>query len=343
MSPPRARLKDIAAMTGFSTNTVSLALRKSPLVTEDTRQLIEKAAEEMSYRPNEIAKSLVQRQTRTIGLVLTNIVNPILTQTAQAIETALADRGYSTLFATSTNDREHEIKAIEVFQGRQVDGILIYPTNHSQIDHIKKLRKFHLPVVLLASEPDGGFDVVSLKERLGAYKATRHLIELGHKRIGIIDSGYRVGNPEKLQGYLDALAEANIGRDDRLIVSESGYSPVLGHAGMEALMIAAEPPTAVFASNDAFAFGVLDWCIQHGLDVPGDISVIGFDNIEFSAYAATPLTTVSYDPKLLAQMAVDRLLFLIESGGPETEPLMQHVEPEITVRKSTGQRREPSK
>ncbi|OBZ97606.1 transcriptional regulator (plasmid) [Pararhizobium polonicum] len=340
MNRPRPRLKDIAASTGFSTNTVSLALRGSPLVTDETRQLIEEAAAKVNYQPNEIAKSLVQRQSRSIGLVLTNITNPILTHTAQAIETMLSKRGYSTLFATSDNNVENEIQALDALQGRRVDGILIFPADHHRLAHIERLNNFHLPTVLLASAPGATLDVVSVKERQGARDATIHLIQLGHTRIGIIDSGHWMGNAQKLQGYLDALAQAGIASDEALIIKKSGYSPNLGREAMDELMAAKDQPTAIFASNDAFAFGVLDWCRMHGLAVPEDLSVIGFDNIEFSAYAATPLTTVGYDPKELAGLAVERLLYLIEQGDAQTAPLFQQIDLEIVLRKSTGPRRE---
>src|SRR6478735_10568976 len=135
------RLKDIADKTGFSTNTVSLALRQSPRIPQQTRDIIQRAASELNYLPNQIAKSLVSRETKTIGLVLTDITNPTLTHTAQAIEKALAERGYGTLFATSNNTLSEEIRAIEMVRARQVDGILIYPTGHRQLDHLRSLRR----------------------------------------------------------------------------------------------------------------------------------------------------------------------------------------------------------
>ena len=135
------RLKDIADKTGFSTNTVSLALRESPRIPEQTRILIRQAANELNYLPNQIAKSLVSRETKTIGLVLTDITNPVLTRVAQAIEIALAERGYGTLFATSNNTLSEEISAVELFRARQVDGMLIYPTSHRRLDHLRPLRR----------------------------------------------------------------------------------------------------------------------------------------------------------------------------------------------------------
>src|SRR5688572_15610031 len=154
------RLKDIADKTGFSTNTVSLALRQSPRIPLTTREVIQRAADELNYLPNHVAKSLVSRETKTIGLVLTDINNPALTQTAQAIELALAERGYGTLFATSNNNMDEETRTIEMFRSRQVDGMLIYPTSHRKLEHIMRLRRANIPVVLLVHDPDAAIDAV---------------------------------------------------------------------------------------------------------------------------------------------------------------------------------------
>jgi DNA-binding LacI/PurR family transcriptional regulator len=336
MTHIRPRLKDIAAATGFSTNTVSLALRSSPLVTGPTRSIILKAAEELRYRPNVIAKSLVQRQTRSVGLILTNIANPILVQTAQIAETALAEHGYITLFATSRQNMAHEMRAIEAFCQRQVDGILIYPSNHTKLDHIAALRQLQIPVVLLAAETGAGIDVVSWRERLGAFLVIDHLIELGHRRIGMVDSGKPEGNTEKLDGYEQALSKWNIPIDPELERLKRGYSPALGSNAMAELMALPDPPTAVFGSNDAFAVGMLDWCHRNGLRVPRDMSIVGFDNTEFSAYTTPPLTTVAYDPAALAEKAVERLLFLIEATDKDIPPMSQLIEPGLIMRQSTA-------
>jgi LacI family transcriptional regulator len=134
------RLRDIAGKTGFSINTVSLALRDSPRISGSVRLRIQSAALELGYVPNQIAKSLVSRETRTIGLILTDILNPTLTHTAQAIEVALAARGYDTLFATSNNTVSEEIRVVAMVRSRQVDGILIYPAQHRSLEHLRPLR-----------------------------------------------------------------------------------------------------------------------------------------------------------------------------------------------------------
>lgn len=330
-----ARLKDIADRTGFSTNTVSLALRQSPRIPAQTRELIQLAASELNYLPNYIAKSLVSRETKTIGLVLTDITNPALTQTAQAIEIALAERGYGTLFATSNNTLSEEIRAIELFRSRQVDGMLIYPTSHSKLDHIRPLRRSNYPVVLLVGDPDSGIDAVCVDDRRGAYKATRHLVEVGHRCIGFIDSSNPLGNPEKRQGYQQALAEGGMAFDPALVVDPHGHSTVQGYLAMDAMMNVRQRPSAVFAANDSLAIGALRWCQKHGLRVPDDVAIIGFDNIEYAEYAAVPLSTVNYAVEMVTSMAVDRLMQLIAAGDQLPEPRATLIDPELVIREST--------
>ena len=333
------RLKDIADRTGFSTNTVSLALRHSPRIPQQTRDVIQRAAAELNYLPNHIAKSLVSRETKTIGLVLTDINNPTLTHTAQAIEIALAERGYGTLFATSNNTLSEEVRAIELFRSRQVDGMLIYPTSHRQLDHIRPLRRANYPVVLLVGDPDAGIDAVCIDERRGAYKATRHLIDVGHRKIGFIDSANPLGNIEKLQGYQQALQEAGIDFDPAFWVDPHGHTAEKGYWAMDTLMNGKKRPTAMFAANDSLAIGALRWCATHHMRVPDDVAIVGFDNIEFAEYASVPLSSVNYAVEVVTRMAVDRLMRLISAGDTLPEPRVTQIDPDLVIRDSTrGQR-----
>jgi LacI family transcriptional regulator len=333
------RLKDIADKTGFSTNTVSLALRQSPRIPQQTRDVIQRAAAELNYLPNQIAKSLVSRETKTIGLVLTDINNPTLTHTAQSIEIALAERGYGTLFATSNNTLSEEMRTIELFRSRQVDGMLIYPTNHRQLDHIRPLRRANYPVVLLVGDPDAGIDAVCIDERRGAYKATRHLIDVGHRRIAIIDSGNPLGTQEKLQGFQQALREAGIDFDPGFCVDPRGHTAEKGYWAMDTMMGSRKQPSAVFAANDSLAIGTLRWCQTHNMRVPDDIAIVGFDNIEYGEYASVPLSTVNYAVEVVTRMAVDRLMRLISAGETLPEPRVTQIDPDLIIRESTRAQR----
>lgn len=333
------RLKDIADKTGFSTNTVSLALRESPRIPEQTRVLIRQAAAELNYLPNQIAKSLVSRETKTIGLVLTDITNPILTRVAQTIELALAERGYGTLFATSNNALADEISAVELFRARQVDGMLIYPTSHRKLDHLRPLRRANHPIVLLVGDPDAGIDAVCMDERRGAYKAVRHLIDMGHRRIGLFDGAHRHGNVEKREGYLQALSEAGIEIDPSLSVDPQGHTVERGYWATETMMDAPGRPTAIFGGNDSLALGALRWALKHNLRVPEDLAIVGMDNIQYAEYAAVPLTTVNYAAETVTRMAVDRLMRLIAAGDQLPEPRVTQIDPDLVVRESTQKQR----
>lgn len=329
------RLKDIADKTGFSTNTVSLALRESPRIPLQTRELIRRAATELNYLPNQIAKSLVSRETKTIGLVLTDITNPVLTHTAQAIEIALAERGYGTVFATSNNTLSEEVRAVEMVRSRQVDGILIYPTSHRKLDHLRPLRRANYPIVLLVGDPDAGIDAVCMDDRRGAYKATRHLIDIGHRKIAIIDGANPYGNLEKRQGHQQALSEAGIDFDPDFDIDPRGHSVEKGYWALDTLMTGPKRPTAIFAANDSLALGALRWALKHKLRVPEDLAIVGMDNIEYAEYAAVPLSSVNYAVETVTRMAVDRLMRLISAGDILPEPRVTQIDPDLVIREST--------
>jgi LacI family transcriptional regulator len=330
------RLKDIAARTGLSVNTVSLALRGSPRIAEETRRRVEKAAQSLDYLPNQIAKSLVSRHTRTIGLVLTDITNPVLTQVAQSVEAELSARGYVTLFAASANDAAEELRALGTFRSRRVDGMLIYPTHHGRLEHVVRLRRAGLPVVLLVCAPDAAIDAVCVDERLGAYKATRHLLDVGHRRIGLVDSGEPLGNVEKREGFEQALLESGVAPDPTLAVSPEGHSVAHGFWAFANLLARPDRPSAIVAGNDSMALGGLRYCQRHQIRVPQDLAIVGFDNIEFGAYAATPLSSVDYPFEMVSRLAVQRLLALIAAEAALPAPRVTMIEPDLIVRESSN-------
>ena len=338
MAKSVARLKDIAEQTGFSVNTVSLALRGSARIPDETRAVIIQTAERMNYLPNQVAQSLVRRETRSIGLILTDLKNPVLTAVAQAVELELSKRGYTTLFATSNNLLTREAEMIETFRARRADGMLVFPCSHRQLDHIRALRKRNYPVVLLVGDPDAGIDAVCMDERAGAFKAVAHLINNGHTRIALIDGAALLGNTEKREGYFRAHAMMGPTPDPRLMLDPQGASVASGFWAMDELRGRKGDFSAVFAANDSLALGVLRYCAKNGLRVPEDVAIVGFDNIEFAEYAVTPLSTINYDVARVTKLAIERVLELIGATGELPEARVTQVEPELMVRESSNRR-----
>ena len=334
MARPRARLKDIAEATGFSANTVSLALRGSPRLPEETRERILQAADRLNYFPNHIARSLVASSTRTIGLVMTDIMNPTLTLAARTIERELSAAGYAMMFAASDSSVENEKRALGLFLSYQVDGMLIYPANHREYDHIKAVDDAGTPVLLLVNVPGSGVDTVTIDDRAGAYKAFRHLCRQGHRRIAMLDGGRHLGNLDKMHGALRAVGEAGLPADAIIVFEPEGHSAAHGFAAMERVMAIDPAPTALFASTDSLAIGALHWCRERGVSVPGDLAVVGYDDTEISRYGALPLTTVNYAADEISRIGVERILMRIEKRGSWKAPGVTLIEPDLVIRES---------
>jgi len=335
MAGSASRLKDIAKQTGFSVNTVSLALRNSPRIPDETRRQIADAAAKLNYLPNQVAKSLVMKETRSIGLILTDLTNPVLTAMAQAVELELTNRGYTTLFATSNNKLDLERSLIETFRARRVDGMLIFPCQHGELEHIRNLRARNFPIVLLVGDADAGVDAVCMDERAGAHKAVAHLLDNGHRRIALLDSASDKGNYEKREGYTSAMTAVGLSVDPTLIITPEGSDVAGGYLAMETLLQNNTGATALLAATDSLALGALRYCIKSGLKVPDDMAIFGFDNIEFAEHAVISLSSVDYDIDSISKMAIERVISLINTKGLLPPPQITQVEPDLMIREST--------
>ena len=332
----KVRLKDIARATGYSTNTVSLALRDSVRLPHATRERIRKVAADLDYFPNVLARALVGSRSYSIGLVLTDILNPTLTSVAQEVSNFLYSNGYSTLFATSNNQIDREIDVIKAFRARQADGILVFPVHHRRVGHLAQLRSIGYPVVSLANVPDSLIDTVCLHERRGACLAVEHLLELGHRDIAILDAASPLGNFEKRDGYRDAHRCRGIPVQAENEVLVDGHGIAEGYTAMQGLHHRAADPSAIFATSDPVALGVLRWCEENSVHVPEELSIIGFDDIELAQMAGVSLSTVRFPVREIAAAAVGHLKGLIEGDGELPVPAQRQFEPELIARASTA-------
>ena len=307
-------IEDIARAAGVSHSTVSRALRDSSLISVEVRERIQQLAREMGYTPNAIAQSLQTRQTSTIGLILTSIADPFWGDVMKGVEEVAREAGFSIFLGASHNDPEQEMAIIETFHRRRVDGILIAASRLTTTNN-PRWHSFRVPIILINSqgEPEAPLlHWVSVDDFRGAQLAVEHLLQLGHRTIGYLGTSNRPrSNRQRFLGYQSVLAANDVPyRDEWVVISpgndasfnEASFNEasfkedvVAGRACLPRLLDAGV--TAIFCYNDMIATGVLLACRDSGIVVPGELSVIGYDDIEMASYVTPPLTTI-HQPKI---------------------------------------------
>lgn len=331
----RASIKDIARLAHVSHSTVSRALANSPLVNRETAERIRRLAAKTGYCPSEVARSLVMRRTRTIGVVVSNIADPFVAEVVEGIESAANDHDYSVFLANSNADPDREVKVVRSFHERRVDGIVVTASRVGAV-YVPMLSELRVPIVLVNNQHPSEFvHSVTIANFEASRELTRHLIALGHKRIAYI--GDRFGNQsdtDRFGGYRAALNEADVPFQPDLVVHGDGH-PEGGSSGMERLFAAGDSPTAVFCYNDMTALGALRVIRARGLRIPQDISVAGFDDLYLAQYVEPPLTTVRQPKQAMGRMAMETLFKLLgDAQAPSPQTI--RVPGELIVRQSTG-------
>jgi DNA-binding LacI/PurR family transcriptional regulator len=326
-------IKDIARIARVSHPTVSRALQNSPLVNVKTAEKIRKIADEAGYRASAVARGLVTRRTRTIGLVVTTVADPFASEVVCGIEQTANDHGYSVFLADSNADPERERKVVQAFAERRVDGIIVTSSRVGAL-YLPMLSEMQVPIVLVNDQHPGAFvHSVMIANFAGLHAATQHVLGLGHRRIAYLGDqfGYQ-SDAERLAGYQAALEEAGIPAAAELVVHGDGKAEG-AMAAAERLLALVEPPTAVCCYNDMSALGAMRQIRMHGLRVPDDVSVAGFDDLFFAGYIEPPLTTVRQPMRRMGQLAMESLFRLM--SGEESVPQIK-VEAELIVRESTA-------
>ncbi len=338
-SKTRVSIKDIAKAAGVSHSTVSRSLSDSPLVKLDTKMRIQRLAREMGYIPDAWARSLVMGQTQTVGVVVTTIADPFIAQVVQGIESTASEHGYSVILASSNSDPSREIAAVEMLRSKRVDGVIVTSSRVGALyqDHLERIG---VPVVLLNnhSEQSGRYLFsVTVDNHHGGYIATRHLIELGHRRIAYITGpSNHSSNTGRLSGYHQALSEAGLEFDAALVVPGNGRVEG-GEQAWLALPKAPEQFTAAFCYNDMTAIGLLHGARQRQLCVPQDLSVVGFDDIPFAALIHPPLTTIAQPQFEMGRQAMQMALGLMRSQTPTDSQVTDiTIQGQLVVRESSG-------
>jgi DNA-binding LacI/PurR family transcriptional regulator len=324
---------DIAKKAKVSPSTVSRALEDHPRIGATTRQRIQELAREMDYVPSTVAKSLASNKTWAIGMVLATISDPFMGRVIEGVEQAAIETGFNVFISTSQNDRQREIAAIKMLQKRRVDGIIVI-ASHLFDQYPRFYGHSKVPIVIINEQKPGEtMHFVTVDDVHAAQLAVEHLLALGHCRIGYVGVTNRPKSDQyRLKGYQDALEAAGIASDPALIFTSHTIEDHAkrGEASLEPLLAAGA--TAVFCFNDTTAMGLLAACHQHGVSVPGDLSIIGFDDIDMAAYTMPPLTTIRQPRFELGQRAMHMMLNLLDGQEPDN----QIIPVELVVRQTTA-------
>ncbi len=326
-------IKDIARLAGVSHSTVSRALRDSPMIPAATAERIKRIAEEQGYSASAVARSLVTNKTEAIGVVVTSIADPFNGEVVAGIEEFANEHGYTVILANSQADPAREVAVVRSFQMRRVDGVLVASSRVGAL-HTPLLSELKIPIVLLNNQHPSAFvHSVRFDNVSGAYRAARHLIELGHRRIAYLGDKFGLhSDTERYQGYCKMMAEAGLAVEGGLIVRGDG-KPEGAAAAVRPLLSLQERPTAILCYNDMSALGVLRQAAIAEVAVPEELSVTGFDDIFFAHYLQPPLTTVRQPMREMGRRAMELLLCLVR--GEDTEKTLL-VQGELMVRESTG-------
>lgn len=327
-------IRDVARRAGVSPTTVSHVINASRNVDPRTAARVQAAITELKYHPNALARSMRRGQTHTIGVVLPDISNPFFGDLARQIEGEMFEAGYSAIICNTDGDTDKELRYLDVLLSKKVDGLVLIAANQpsDRLRHIIEVGP--TTVVVDRALDDLPTSHVVVANHRGGQVAGEHLLELGHRDIGVVAGPGGLGtSAQRLEGFRHALARADIVVEDRHVF-HGDFKAASGRIALHEWMAEDALPTAVFAENDMMALGLLSAAHSAGVQVPGRLSVVGFDGIAFTAESSPALTTVAQSTARMASVTVTLLLdHLKDSQAP---PQCVELPVELLVRGSTA-------
>ena len=334
-------IREVAKHARVSVGTVSNVLSESDKVRPELRKRVETAMLELDYSPNQIARSLKTRTTKTLGTIVSDITNPFFPLMIRGAEDAAMERGYLLITLNTDDHVERERRALTVLRARKVDGVLIVMApDDGEATHIATALEQGTAMVCLDRMPRGiDVDAVSVNNRKGARMCMQHLVSRGHRRIGMLTGTPSLNNAqERLEGYLEFMLENGCLEIPSLIRNgdfrfESGYRMA------KEMLLEAEPPTAIFAANAMMGFGALKAMHELGLRCPDDVSLAVFDDTPFGDVIRPQLTVVAQPAYELGRRGAELLIDRIEGREKSAGPVRIELNPELIVRGSTAPRR----
>ena len=323
-------MEDVAREAGVSRALVSLVMRERPNVSDERRRRVLRAAAKLGYRPNAMARSLASRRTKTVGVILDDLRNPFFAEIAGGVEELASRVGYQLLLAAGGRQARRERAALGALLEHRVSGmILVSPRMPASVIATAAAEA---PLVIVGRTVRGvDADSVLINEAHGTELVLDHLVGLGHERIAHVDGGTGAGGPQRRSAYLRGMRSRRLGR--HTLVVGGDFTEEAGVNAAAELLRLPELPSAVFAANDMVAAGLLGGFDRAGVDVPGDVSIVGYDNISIAHLANVSLTTVDQPRTDMGRLALELLLDRIDNRRANEVRL---IEPSLVVRSTTA-------
>lgn len=330
-------IKDIAKKAGVSPATVSRALNDDPRISEETKKRVKEIARRLRYKPNQAARSLITRETKTIGFLILKKEKPLVADPFYSIilysaQNELHEMGYHLLYGIIPHGKLNPKKVPRMLQEERIDGLILAGPDMPK-EFIETIRKTGIPLILVDNYSEDVDSVLADNVR-GAYIATKYLIDLGHRNIAFASGPLdQISVYERWEGYKKALMEANIEYNSNYMVEEKELTMRTGRHAFQVLWKNEKKPTAILAANDPMALGIIQCAKDMGIKVPDHLSVIGIDDIDLSSQFDPPLTTIRIFKEEMGIVTAKRLIDRIKN--PNQPPIKIIVSTELVIRNST--------
>jgi DNA-binding LacI/PurR family transcriptional regulator len=330
-------IKDIARQAGVSHTTVSRALHNSPHLSIKTIQRIQQIATELGYHPSFAARSLKTNRSQALGVIVSHIADPFFSEILQGIDDVAQANGYSLFIAAAQHDPQRESAIVQSMREHSVDGVILC-SPQLPLEQSRQLQSYKIPIVAINNQSEEDYCYSIYHDDIdGGKQACAYLVNLGHSRIAYLgDASSGRTTRERLSGFQQVMAEHELPVPDEYIHQVYGNSPAHGQEAAEYFLNLPIRPTALICYNDMLAIGVMKGFIQAGINVPQDISLTGFDNIQFSDFTYPPLTTIDQPKRFLGAEAARMMLAQLRSASLRQEPVIKRLKGMLLIRQSAA-------
>lgn len=326
---------DVAREAGVSIATVSKVINETGRISKKTRMHVQEVMQRMQFEPSVVASALMGKSTFTIGLIIPDLANPFFAEIARSVEDRGSELGFNLVICSTDHRVDKEMEYMALLQKKRVDGIIM-GTGTRNLTMLEELMTKKYPMALIAREaPAIEVNSVLVDDFRGGYLATEHLLQLGHRHIAIISEPLSLkSSQERIRGYREAHHRYSVAPDERLITVSDHSTLEGGRAIAEKLLQLPNRPSAIFACNDLLAIGAMQTARELGIDVPGDVSIIGFDNTILATITTPPLTTIAQPIQHIGRQVTDLLVQDIKEGNAAKQRIV--MQPELVIRQTTA-------